>query len=99
MCLQIDALTGEEVSRPDFLRTSEVLAQNLLNHGCRRGDVVGIFSPNSVEWLTVVAATYRIHAIPAGLNFLLTSGLVVTYCLKYFKQTLPKLMFVFVFVS
>ena len=73
---QIDAQTGTQVSRSELLQKSELLAHQLLSRGFKRGDVIAIFAPNSIEWVTVIAAAFRIDLLPACINAMLTAGLL-----------------------
>jgi len=68
----IDAVSGESTSRGELLAKSEALAQNLFSQGVRRRDVVAVFSPNSVEWVVVLAAAFKLDAVVAGVNCMLT---------------------------
>lgn len=46
----------------------DALASALLLRGVRRGDAVALWLPNSVEWLLVALATFRIGAVLVPLN-------------------------------
>src|SRR5436190_12841709 len=43
-------------------------ARGLLAHGVRKGDRVGIWSPNRAEWVVIQYATARIGAILVNIN-------------------------------
>src|SRR6266542_6178120 len=43
-------------------------ARGLLAHGVRKGDRVGIWSPNRAEWVVIQYATARIGAIVVNIN-------------------------------
>jgi len=58
-----------------FLVEVETVARHLLRLGCRRGDVIGIFSSNSFQWMMVAAAGLRIGAVFAAINHLLKPGI------------------------
>jgi len=70
----IDAATGEGISRSDLLHHSQVLARNLAARGLGRGDVIGICSPNSIEWVVVLAAAFQLDAVIAGINWMLKAN-------------------------
>lgn len=65
-----DILLKREATSREIVERSQTLARHLLRIGCSRGDVIAIFSQNSIEWLVVMAAAFRIGAIPAGINAL-----------------------------
>ena len=46
----------------------EEVAKSLLAYGIRKGDRVGIWSPNRVEWVLVQFATARVGAIMVNIN-------------------------------
>src|SRR5262249_28820759 len=48
-------------------QTTQV-ARGLLAHGVRKGDRVGIWSPNRAEWVVIQYATARIGAILVNIN-------------------------------
>ena len=52
----------------DLKRRSDDVAAGLLALGVRRGDRVGIWAPNRVEWLLVQFGTARIGAILVNIN-------------------------------
>lgn len=56
------------VSWHDLRRRSDAVAAGLLSLGIRRGDRVGIWAPNCVEWLLVQFGTARIGAILVNIN-------------------------------
>jgi fatty-acyl-CoA synthase len=51
-----------------FLQEVDVLATGLLAQGIGKGDRVGIWSPNRVEWLMTQFATARIGAVLVNIN-------------------------------
>jgi fatty-acyl-CoA synthase len=59
---------GVRWSWREFAAEVDVLAAGLLALGVRRGDRVGIWSPNRVEWLLTQFATARIGAILVNIN-------------------------------
>jgi fatty-acyl-CoA synthase len=52
----------------EFLRQVDTLASGLRALGLQRGDRVGIWSPNRVEWLTTQFATARLGLILVNVN-------------------------------
>jgi fatty-acyl-CoA synthase len=60
--------TGERLSWHDLKRRSGDVAAGLLALGVQRGDRVGIWAPNCVEWLLVQLGTARIGAILVNIN-------------------------------
>src|SRR5262245_47185428 len=64
----IFAPTRERLSWHTLLRRSDDVAAGLLAMGVERGDRVGIWAPNCVEWLLVQLGTARIGAILVNIN-------------------------------
>jgi len=64
----IFAATGERLSWHDLKRRSDDVAAGLLALGVQRGDRVGIWAPNCVEWLLVQLGSARIGAILVNIN-------------------------------
>jgi fatty-acyl-CoA synthase len=64
----IYAPTRERLSWYDLKRRSDDIAAGLLALGVQRGDRVGIWAPNCVEWLLVQFGTARIGAILVNIN-------------------------------
>lgn len=52
----------------EFLKQVEQVAKALMAHGIRRGDRVGIWSPNRYEWVLVQYATALMGAIMVNIN-------------------------------
>ena len=52
----------------EFLEQVEQVAKALMAHGIRRGDLVGIWSPNRYEWVLVQYATALMGAIMVNIN-------------------------------
>ena len=52
----------------DFSNATDELARGLLGLGFKRGDRIGIWSTNNIEWLLVQMATARIGAILVNIN-------------------------------
>ena len=59
---------GVRVTWQQLLDEAEAVAAGLWALGVRRGDRVGIWSPNRVEWLLTQFATARIGAILVNIN-------------------------------
>jgi fatty-acyl-CoA synthase len=64
----IFAPTGERLSWHDVKRRSDSVAAGLLALGIGRGDRVGIWAANCVEWVLVQLGTARIGAILVNIN-------------------------------
>jgi fatty-acyl-CoA synthase len=60
--------SGTSLSWHDLRRRSDDVASGLLALGIERGDRVGIWAPNCVEWLLVQFGTARIGAILVNIN-------------------------------
>lgn len=52
----------------EFWAQVEEVAKSLMAYGIRKGDRVGIWSPNRVEWVLVQFATARVGAIMVNIN-------------------------------
>jgi fatty-acyl-CoA synthase len=52
----------------ELRRKADDLARALLSVGIRKGDRVGIWSPNNAEWLLAQFATPKIGAILVNIN-------------------------------
>lgn len=52
----------------EFLKQTEEVAKALMAHGIKRGDRVGIWSPNRYEWVLVQYATALMGAIMVNIN-------------------------------
>jgi fatty-acyl-CoA synthase len=64
----IFAADGKRLSWHDLQRQSDEVAAALLALGIRRGNRVGIWAPNRVEWLLAQFGTARIGAILVNIN-------------------------------
>ena len=62
------AASGERLSWHDLRARSDAVAAGLLALGIGRGDRVGIWAPNCVEWLLTQFGTARIGAILVNIN-------------------------------
>ena len=45
------------------------LAHHLIDQGIGPGDHIGIYGPNSVEWIEGALAAYKIRAVPVNVNY------------------------------
>jgi acyl-coenzyme A synthetase/AMP-(fatty) acid ligase len=68
---------GKYVTYGDLLSKAQLRARRLIGQGCRRNDVIAIYAPNSIDWIVSVLAIWRIGAVTAAINSLLTAGLSV----------------------
>jgi len=59
---------GERLSWHDLMARSDAVSAGLLALGIGRGDRVGIWAPNCVEWLLVQFGTARIGAVLVNIN-------------------------------
>jgi acyl-CoA synthetase (AMP-forming)/AMP-acid ligase II len=66
--LQVDAVTGETTTYADILSTALSIADFLYSRGIRSGDVVGICSENSLDFILPVIGTFFTGATCAPLN-------------------------------
>lgn len=60
--------SGDRLSYRDFAARVDRLAAGLLSLGIAKGDRVGIWSPNRLEWVLTQFATARIGAILVNIN-------------------------------
>jgi acyl-CoA synthetase (AMP-forming)/AMP-acid ligase II len=68
----IDGRTGQAVSYADYARQVDRLAAGLAELGLRKGDVLALFSPNSLVYPIVFHAALRTGAIVTTVNALAT---------------------------
>ncbi len=45
------------------------LAHHLIDQGIQPGDHLGIYGPNSVEWIEGALAAYKVRAVPVNVNY------------------------------
>jgi fatty-acyl-CoA synthase len=64
----VDVSTGRRLSYAEFDAAVQGLARGLLAREIPRGDRVGIWAPNCIEWMLVQYATARIGAILVTIN-------------------------------
>ncbi|EFJ13043.1 hypothetical protein SELMODRAFT_446445 [Selaginella moellendorffii] len=69
----VDAITGERVTFSQLRRRISVIAQGLIELGVRRGDVVLILSPNSIQFVESFLAVIFVGAILTTVNPLNTA--------------------------
>ncbi len=65
---------GERRTYAQMEARANRLAHNLTRHGVRRGDHVGIYAYNCVEWVEVMWAVFKIRAIWININFRYVEG-------------------------
>ncbi|WP_031464721.1 AMP-binding protein [Sciscionella sediminilitoris] len=64
----VDCPSGRRWSYTEFLADVDALALGLADSGVRKGDRVGIWSPNHPEWTLTQYATARLGAILVNIN-------------------------------
>ncbi|GAA1749850.1 AMP-binding protein [Aeromicrobium alkaliterrae] len=64
----VDVPSGRRWTYAELLRDVDAVARGLLQRGVERGDRVGIWAPNSPEWVLLQYATARIGAILVNVN-------------------------------
>ena len=64
----VDASTGRRLTYAELDRQVDTVARGLLALGVAKGDRVGIWAPNCVEWVLVQYATAKIGAILVNVN-------------------------------
>lgn len=64
----VETFSGRRWTFAELLHDVEALAANLIKAGIARGDRVGVWSPNSAEWVLVQYATAKIGAILVNVN-------------------------------
>jgi acyl-CoA synthetase (AMP-forming)/AMP-acid ligase II len=85
----IEVGTGLSVTYDQLKNRASLVAKRLLARGCQRGDVIAIFSPNSIAYLVIQVAVLRIGAAAAGINPLLK----VDELRRHLKVCEPKFVF------
>ncbi|TWI31265.1 AMP-binding protein [Paracoccus sulfuroxidans] len=60
--------SGDRLSYVEFAKTVDRIAAGLLSLGVKKGDRVGIWSPNRLEWVLTQFATARIGSILVNIN-------------------------------
>jgi fatty-acyl-CoA synthase len=64
----VDVSTGRRLTYAELDAAVQGIARGLLARGIARGDRVGIWAPNCIEWMLVQYATARIGAILVTIN-------------------------------
>jgi fatty-acyl-CoA synthase len=64
----VDVSTGRRLTYAELDAAVQGLARGLLGRGIGRGDRVGIWAPNCIEWMLVQYATARVGAILVTIN-------------------------------
>jgi fatty-acyl-CoA synthase len=70
----VDCGSGRRLTYEAFLATVDRIATALLERGIKPGDRVGIWSPNTAEWVLIQYATARVGAILVTINPAYTAG-------------------------
>ena len=52
-----------------FDEKSKLFARYLLSIGLSKGDHIGIYAYNSIEWIEAMLACYKIGAVPININY------------------------------
>jgi fatty-acyl-CoA synthase len=64
----VDVAAGQRLTYPQLDAAVETVARGLLARGVAKGDRVGIWAPNRLEWLLVQYGTARIGAVLVNIN-------------------------------
>ena len=72
--LQVEVASELSVTYGELMKKAELVAGQLLNHGCQTHDVIALFAPNSIDWIVVCLAALRIGAVLAAIGSLLTTS-------------------------
>jgi fatty-acyl-CoA synthase len=64
----VECTTGRRYTYAELMTWSRQVARGLMAKGVRKGDRVGIWSPNSAEWIAVQYATALMGAILVNVN-------------------------------
>jgi fatty-acyl-CoA synthase len=64
----VSLLQQRRLTYKEFSEATDELARGLLGLGFKRGDRIGVWSTNNIEWLLVQMATARIGAILVNIN-------------------------------
>lgn len=65
----------------ELLKESDILAAGLLKLGLQKGDRLGLWAPNSIEWLITMMACARLGLVLVALNPFY-QALEMEYCIK-----------------
>lgn len=72
---------GVRLTFSEIIRRADKLAAGLLKLGLKKGDRVGLWGPNDVEWFISFLAFTRVGFIMVGINPAYTQS-EIDYCLK-----------------
>ncbi len=64
----VECATDRRLSYAEFDRAVDELAAGLIGSGVQRGDRVGIWAPNCVDWMLVQYATARVGVVLVNIN-------------------------------
>jgi fatty-acyl-CoA synthase len=64
----VECATGRRWTYGEFLDATRRIATALIERGTRPGDRIGIWSPNSAEWVMIQYATAQVGAILVNIN-------------------------------
>lgn len=91
----VDGTTRKSYSYHDVISRSERLAAGLQRFGVQPGDVICMFTPNHIDYLTVFYSSTLINAVLQAINPLFTTDdlkKVLTDCNTKFIVTIPALV-------
>ncbi len=60
---------GRRLTYREFDEEANRLAHHLLAEGFGKGDHIGIYGQNSLEWIVAMVASFKVRAIPININF------------------------------
>jgi fatty-acyl-CoA synthase len=84
------------LSYSELYRKCEVIAAGLLSLGLKKGDRIGIYSPNNYEWILVQYAASMADLILVNINPAYQEH-ELEYCLKKGKLFFTALSFIYSF--
>lgn len=74
-CYKGNIHTGQTVTFETLKLKAENVARHLIGqYDCREGDVIAVFATNSVEWVLLALAAFRIGAVLAAFSSQLKVG-------------------------
>ena len=79
---QVDASSGKTYTYRHLSDRVERLAAGLQRFGVREGDVICMFSPNHIDYLTVYYASVIMNAVLQCINPLFTKGTCILFTAK-----------------
>src|SRR6478672_1622645 len=63
------AVGDEHLTFAELDEAANRFANHLLGAGIGRGDHIGIYGQNSVEWIVAALGAYKVSAVPINVNF------------------------------